>query len=105
MDAYAVYWDGVPEFGASTTNTFTTVFFDDGTIMKSFDGMAAIDGLVGWSCATGVAGDVNLSDELEGLDSSDLYLGDGTEDAMYELFYSGNPMDLDGEVLWYEGAP
>jgi hypothetical protein len=104
-DAFGVYYEEVTEFSHSTTNTFYTVIFDDGTILQGWNGMDADDGLVGWTCGTGVSGAVDLSDELAGLSGGDTMVGDGTEDAVYELFYSANPMDLDGELIWYEAAP
>ena len=103
-DAFAVHYDSVPEFAHTTTNTFSTVFFDDGTILQSWDGVDADDGIVGWTCGTGIAGAVDLSAELAGLAPTDRYLGDGSEDSMYELFSVSSPMDLDGEIIWYAGA-
>ena len=105
-DAFGIYFDDVPEFYATGSNTFGTVIFDDGTILQTFNGMSALDAIVGWSCATGVAGAVDISAEIGALDPADRYIGDGSEDAMYELFSSStNPMDLDGESVWYTGAP
>ena len=61
--------------------------------------------LKSYCCATGVTGLVDLSAELSALDATDRYIGDGSEDAIYELFSSStNPLDLDGEIIWYAGA-
>ncbi|MEC8422730.1 MAG: putative metal-binding motif-containing protein, partial [Myxococcota bacterium] len=103
-DAFGVFYEELPEYATSNSNTFSTVFFDDGTILQSWDGMASVDGMVGWSCGTGVAGAVDLSAEVDALEPHELYVGSGSEDSLYELFYSGSPLDLDGEMVWYTGA-
>ncbi len=52
-DRVAVTWAGVPEFNASTQNSFQIEMFFDGTITITHLSIAAVDGLVGLSAGTG----------------------------------------------------
>lgn len=56
-DALVVTWEGVPEFGVSTTNTFQAVMYFNGTIMLAWTAIASTDSLVGLSAGTGLPED------------------------------------------------
>ncbi|MEO1580532.1 MAG: hypothetical protein AAFR91_01720 [Pseudomonadota bacterium] len=88
---FTVAFEGVPEFFASTTNTFTVTLSADGSINIAYGGIAATDGLVGVTEGNGAAdpGSTDLS-ESSGLSAT------GTT---YELFDFINTNDVsDSEV-------
>ena len=84
---FIVTFEDVPEFFASTTNSFSISLSPRGNISVSYDGIAASDGLVGVSQGGGVSdpGPVDLS-------VGDPFSAFGTT---YEQFTSGSPFDLD----------
>ena len=77
----------VPEFLASTTNSFSVTLFSDGRITVAYGGIAAIDGIAGVSPGGGAANP----------GGTDLSAGGPFSAAgvTYEQFNSGNPNDLD----------
>jgi hypothetical protein len=54
QDRAAVTWQNVPEWGASTTNSFQIEMFYDGRIRITYLDIAAMDGLAGLSAGNGV---------------------------------------------------
>jgi hypothetical protein len=103
-DAVGVYFRNAEEYFGITTNDFGVVLFEDGRILWDFGAMTAYDGLVGWACGTGTGTAVDWSDErmdgVEGLPT----IGQGTEDAMYQLFTASDPMDLGESTIWSCGT-
>ncbi len=81
----------VPEFFASTTNTFSVTLSDDGSVSIEYGTVAAQDGLVGVTEGGGAAdpGGTDLS-------AGGTFPASGTT---YELFNFGNPFDLDLSTL------
>jgi len=61
-DRVAVTWDGIPEYNASTQNSFQVEMFFDGTITITHLSIAAVDGLAGLSAGTGTPPDFVESD-------------------------------------------
>lgn len=88
--SFTVEFDGVPEFFASTTNTFAVTLYPNGDINITYGGIAAQDGLAGVTEGNGAAdtGNTDLTGAA-GLSSS------GTT---YELFPFGSN-DLTDAVL------
>jgi len=82
---------GVPEFLASTGNTFSVTLSSDGSIDIDYGAVAALDGLVGVTEGGGAA-DPGATD----LSSGGPYAATGTT---YELFNSGSPFDLSNGSL------
>jgi len=93
----------VPEAGdASLLNSFTVTLWDDGTSSIIYGTNSMQDGLVGFSCGDGTGGAsvaaLDLSD-VELIDGQAM-IGQGTEDAIYEIFTeTTNPNDLADESL------
>ncbi len=83
----------VPEFAASTTNTFSVTLLPSGRVDVVYGGIAAVDGLAGVSPGGGVAnpGQTDLSTALN-------LSAVGTT---YELFSTSRPNDLSGRSLSY----
>ena len=88
-----VTFTDVPEFFATTGNTFQLFLWYDGTIEINYGGIAAIDGLVGITEGGGTA-DVGPTD----LSESDSYPAVGTT---YEAFGFGNENDLSNTTLFF----
>lgn len=61
-DRVAVTWDGVPEYNATTQNSFQIEMFFDGTVTITHLSIAATDGLAGLSAGTGTPADFVESD-------------------------------------------
>ncbi|MGB7070609.1 MAG: nidogen-like domain-containing protein [Pyrinomonadaceae bacterium] len=83
----------VPEFFASTTNTFSVTLLPSGQIDVVYGGIAAVDGLAGVSPGGGAA-------DPGGTDLSGAASLSATG-VTYELFNLGNPNDLTGLTLNY----
>ena len=83
----------VPEFAASTTNTFSVTLLPNGRVDVVYGGISAIDGLAGVSPGGGAAnpGQTDLSAALN-------LSAVGTT---YELFSASRPNDLSGKTLSY----
>jgi hypothetical protein len=82
---------GVPEFFASTGNTFSVTLASDGSVGIDYGAVAAADGLVGVTEGGGAA-DPGATD----LSAGGPYSATGTT---YEQFTSGSPFDLsDGSL-------
>ncbi|NOY25546.1 MAG: hypothetical protein GXP62_06700 [Oligoflexia bacterium] len=90
-DAVAVWFIDVAEYGTVDANTFSFLFRSDGRIILEYGGMDAVDGLVGWSCGTGSDGasSVDLTAAIADLPTDSAGIGQGTEQAVYELFAGG----------------
>jgi hypothetical protein len=99
-DAIAVYYRAVCEYGTSAdTLTATVVLHESGLLTLSYPRVTNItDGLVGWSCGSGVS---NASWDLSAATFTDpaLGIGEGTENLVYELWTAGN--DISGETLTF----
>jgi hypothetical protein len=86
-DCVVVTYIGVPEFGATSSNTFQIEMFFDGRIRLSWLGMAARDGLVGLSRGTGLPPYYKESDlRAFGWD----YDGDGIPNTWEMQYFGGN---------------
>ncbi|MEO0479674.1 MAG: hypothetical protein AAF196_09360 [Planctomycetota bacterium] len=83
--AVSVTWDAVPEFGATTLNTFQVQLFPSGAISFHYQSMASTDGLVGVSSGNGVA-DPGAVDLSAGPAMS------GAVGVLYEQFTGGNDL-------------
>jgi hypothetical protein len=86
-----ISFNGVPEFFAATTNTFSVTLSDDGSASIEYGGIAAQDGLVGVTEGGGAA-DPGENDLSTGGPFSVV----GTT---YELFGAGDAFDLDLSTL------
>jgi hypothetical protein len=93
-DAVGFYWRNVRESGATTTNTFSIVLYDDGRIQLEYGGLAMTDGLAGFSCGGATTATSDLSAGMAGIGAT-WGLGDGTEAMYYELFSGTHANDLD----------
>jgi len=96
--ALALYWIGVSQnpLGGDDpdSNTLTVVLLADGRFRVHLGGMAAQDGLVGWSCATNATvAETDLTALVDAVPPGSRGIGRGTEDAVYEVF-SGTAPDL-----------
>lgn len=93
-DAFTVNFEAVPEFFASTTNTFSVTLRPDGGITVDYGAIAAVDGLVGVTEGNGAADpgptDVSAASALS---------ANGTT---YEVFDSLAPNDLGGTSLEFQ---
>ncbi len=92
-NAATITFQGVPEFFATTTNTFSVTLNDDGSVDILYGDIAAIDGLAGLSEGGGAV-DPGPTD----LSANPLQSTSGT---VYELFNSGNPNDLANTDLFF----
>jgi len=91
-DRAVVTWQDVPEYGSNNSNTFQIALFFDGRIQLSWDGVDAVEGIVGLSDGLGVPPDFEETDfsELSG-PKPPPELGDPVEE-----FTSGaDPFDLE----------
>lgn len=88
-----ITFQSVPEFGATTTNTFSVTLHSDGRIDVVYGAISAIDGLAGVSPGGGAA-DPGPTD----LSAAAVLSATGVT---YELFNAGNPNDLTGLTLSY----
>ncbi len=93
-DSLSVTFQNVPEFLASTTNTFTVTLSSSGAINVTYGAIAATDGIAGVTPGNG-ASDPGSTD----LSAAPTLSAIGTT---YELFDSDNPNDLSGVILDYE---
>ena len=101
-DAVQVRFDGVPLFSStSTRHSFTMTLTADGGAVVHYDRLDSGVFLAGWSCGTGEATAVDLSAEMQSYPDGGAGLGQGTEDALYELFTASSPADLRGSTLRY----
>ena len=86
-DAVAVYFIEVAEYSLGGANTFTYILRDDGSFLLEYGDMSALDGLVGWTCGTGLdPSSVDLTEAVADLPADSLGIGKGTEDAVYQWF-------------------
>jgi len=86
-DAMGIYFIGVPEYSVGGANTFSYILRADGQILLDYGDMSALDGLVGWTCGTGLAPSaVDLTAQASVIPDGSAGIGMGTEDAVYELF-------------------
>ena len=90
-DSLTVEFREVPEFLATSGNTFRVTLFSDGRVEVAYGAIAATDGLTGVSPGGGAAnpGGTNLS-------AGGPFPVAGVT---YELFNAGNPNDLDNLTL------
>ncbi len=93
-DEFKVTFQDVPEFFASTGNTFSVTLRPDGSISMDYGDIAAIDGIVGVTEGNGAA-DPGATD----LSANPSQPATGTT---YEAFGFGNPNDLDNASLEFE---
>ncbi|MCK6530853.1 FG-GAP-like repeat-containing protein, partial [Myxococcota bacterium] len=100
-DAISFHWLDVPEAGGGAASTFSTTLMDDGRIALSYGSMGSLDGIAGWSCATGVdPGETDLTHARDHLQGAATGIGRGDEPALYERFSGGSdPGDLGGAGL------
>jgi len=82
-DRVAVTWQGVPEYGTNTSNTFQIALFYDGSIQLSWEGIDVLQGIVGLSEGLGIPPDFQESD------LSELRVPPPTSDYLVEEFTSG----------------
>jgi len=61
-DRVAVTWENVPEYTATGSNTFQIEMYFDGTIVLSYSGLTAGDGLTGLSEGNGLSPDYYTTD-------------------------------------------
>lgn len=91
--SWTVTFDGVPEFFAATTNTFSVTLSASGAISVSYDGIASVDSVVGITEGGGAAaGQTDLS-------AGGPYSNSGTT---YEQFTFSDNFDLDGTTLDFQ---
>jgi hypothetical protein len=92
LESTTIIFDGVPEFLAGTTNTFSVTLSDDGSVSIDYGAVAAQDGLVGVTEGGGAAdpGETDLS-------GGGPFSATGTT---YELFTGGgDPCDMGGATV------
>ncbi len=89
--SWSVTFDGVPEFAASSTNTFTVTLRSSGQVEIEYGAVAALDGLVGVTPGGGAAnpGQSDLSTSIDW----------PVAGSTFQLFTFGNPFDLDFSLL------
>lgn len=91
--SWTLTFDGVPEFFASTTNTFSVTLDASGDISFSYDGVASVDSVVGITEGGGAAaGETDLS-------AAGSLSNSGTT---YEVFTFSDNFDLDGTTLDFQ---
>jgi hypothetical protein len=75
-DHVVVTWENVPEYGTNNSNTFQIALFYDGSIQLSWEGIDALQGIVGLSDGLGVPLDFQETDlsELSPAPSASDYL-------------------------------
>ncbi|RME24723.1 MAG: hypothetical protein D6798_10530 [Deltaproteobacteria bacterium] len=103
--AFAVYVQGIGEFSEGGTFVWTTVIMDDGHLFTAYEEMTgASDGLIGWTCGTGGSDyrELDLTAALGSINEGAFGIGDGTEDAVYEVFVSS--MDVEDRTILYCGT-
>lgn len=90
-DHVAVTWENIPEYGTNNSNTFQIALFYDGSIQLSWEGIDALQGIVGLSDGLGVRPD------FQETDFSELPPPPSASDYLVEEFTSG----VDGFDLSY----
>lgn len=89
-----IRWIGVPQFLAGDSNNFSVTLHSSGEIDIDYGNVDAVDGISGTSAGGGVAnpGSSNLSSASSWMQSGG---------AVYELFNSLNPFDLDNLLITF----
>ena len=90
-DRVTVTWLDVPEYKATTKNTFQVELFADGRIQLSYLDIASTDGLVGLSAGFGVPGNFVVSD----LSGEVCTAAPAITSAVSRKTHAGKVMDLD----------
>ena len=98
-DAVGIYYRRVRELAGSNQMTFSVVMRDDGRILWDFGSLGLTDGLVGWACASGTVSTVDFSEAYATHPLGTVGVGQGTEGAVYEVFSTSNPNDLESWVI------
>ncbi|NUP88823.1 MAG: VCBS repeat-containing protein, partial [Candidatus Sumerlaeia bacterium] len=89
-DAFGVYYLSVGQCCGTDDNNFSVVLLGDGRAHVSYGNMESNDGIAGWSCTTGDdPGETDLTAAADDRLPTALGIGQGTEDAYYELFDGG----------------
>ncbi len=106
-DAVAVHWRGIGEFDSGGSSSFEVVLRADGRTSLHHQGMTSLDGLLGWSCGTGLSPpEVDFTALAEGGEGEESGLTNGSPDGMYELFTGsvGDFNDVGGRGFLLLGA-
>ncbi|MHC4581666.1 MAG: hypothetical protein ACYS14_09425 [Planctomycetota bacterium] len=82
-DHVAVTWQNIPEYGTNNSNTFQIALFYDGSIQVSWQGIDALQGIVGLSEGLGIPPD------FQETDFSEISAPPPTSDHLVEEFTSG----------------
>lgn len=95
-------WNGVPEFPAAGSNTFSVTLKKNANhVDVVYGGLTATDGLAGVSCGGAITSGFELPTDLDATaDRIDLH----QQPAVYEVFTAGNPIDLSGDTVRYTGS-
>lgn len=97
---FVITYDGVPEYPAVGSNSFTLTLRPDNTFNFDYPGFDALDALVGTSIGNGIAsdpGEIDLSAAAEPITGA-------AGDAVYELF-DASDNDLSGNNLEWNPCP
>ncbi len=93
-DHTSFYWRGVSELGGGNSNTFALTLLSDGRVFVQYEGVDALDGLVGLSCGGGsVVPMADVSTLLTTQPGAAAGLGNGVDELFYELFAGNNDLD------------
>jgi hypothetical protein len=99
---FRVEWNGVPEFPATGSNTVAlTLQRSSNHVDVDFDGITALDGLVGVSCGGAVTSGFETGTDLSGFTNR---INLHNQPAVYELFTSASPNDLDATTVRFNGT-
>jgi hypothetical protein len=95
-------WNGVPEFPATGSNTFSiTLKKNSNHVDVVYGGLTAADGIAGVSCGGAITSGFELPTDLNASgDRLDLH----DQPAVYEVFAAGNPVDLADSTIRYTGS-
>ena len=97
---FRVEWNNVPEFFASTTNTFAIELLANGKFNIEIGDIAATDGLTGYSCSGLIA---NGTEEESDLNTLRQRIRTNFKPAVYEIFSFGEePNDLANTGLGFQ---
>ncbi len=100
QDQFNVNYENVPEFASANSNTFTISFRRFNNSLNIFYGnVDSIDGLAGITCGGAVNSGFETVTDLSVLQSQQTRMSLNKTPALYEVFSTGNDVDLSNSEL------
>lgn len=102
-NSFSAIWDGVPEFPATGSNSFSiTLKRSASHVDVALGAVSALDGLTGVSCGGAVTSGLEAASDLSSFGGDRIDLHD--QPALFELFTTGSPNDLAGGTVRFTGS-